>query len=112
MRFLESWDYWLGGSRVGLPSVGTGTQSTRSTVEIPDSLFREAKARAARQGTSLKDFLTEAVCAQLRKKSTLPSPYKPWMHAFGSLSDLHRETKPLERVIQREFERIDEEERR
>jgi hypothetical protein len=34
------------------------------------------------------------------------------MHAFGSLSDLHRETKRLERVIQREFERIDEEERR
>jgi hypothetical protein len=31
---------------------------------------------------------------------------------LGRLSDLHRETKRLERVIQREFERIDEEERR
>jgi predicted HicB family RNase H-like nuclease len=30
----------------------------KTTVEIPDSLFRQAKAMAAQQGTSLKDFLT------------------------------------------------------
>jgi hypothetical protein len=82
----------------------------KTTVEIPDSLFRQAKATAAQQGTSLKDFLTEAVREQLRRKAALPSPNKPWMRAFGGLRDLHRESKRLERVIQREFERIDEEE--
>ena len=82
----------------------------KTTVEIPDSLFRQAKATAAQQGTSLKDFLTEAVREQLRRKASPPSPNKPWMRAFGGLRDLHRESKRLERVIQREFERIDEEE--
>ena len=82
----------------------------KTTVEIPDSLFRQAKATAAQQGTSLKDFLTEAVREQLRRKAALASPNKPWMRAFGGLRDLHRESKRLERVIQLEFERIDEEE--
>jgi hypothetical protein len=81
----------------------------RTTVEIPDFLFRQAKATAARQGTSLKDFLTEAVRAQLRKKSGVASQNKSWMRAFGSLHDLYRETKRLERVIQQEFERVGEE---
>lgn len=82
----------------------------KTTVEIPDSLFRQAKATAAQQGASLKDFLTEAVRAQLRKKAATPNPNKPWMRAFGGLRDLHRETKRLERVIHQEFERIDQEE--
>jgi hypothetical protein len=32
------------------------------------------------------------------------------MRAFGGLRDLHPESKRLERVVQQEFERIDEEE--
>jgi hypothetical protein len=80
----------------------------KTTVEIPDDLFRQAKATAAQQGTSLKDFLTEAVREQLRKRTSAPNLNKPWMRAFGGVRDLHRETKRLERVIQREFERIDE----
>ena len=84
----------------------------KTTVEIPDSLFRQAKAAAAQQGTSLKDFLTEAVREQLRRKAALASLNKPWMRAFGGLRDLHRESKRLERVIQQEFERIDEEGKR
>ncbi len=32
------------------------------------------------------------------------------MKGFGGLRDLHRETKRIERVIEKEFERIDEEE--
>jgi hypothetical protein len=44
----------------------------------------------------------------LRNRAALPNADKPWMRAFGGLRDLHRETKRLERVIQQEFERIDE----
>ncbi len=84
----------------------------KATTEIPDSLFHQVKATAAEQGSSLKDFLTEAVRDRLRKKAALPNLDKPWMRAFGGLRDLHRETKRLDRVIQREFERIDEEDRR
>jgi hypothetical protein len=33
----------------------------KTTVELPDSLFRRAKAAAAEEGRSLKDFFTDAV---------------------------------------------------
>jgi len=83
----------------------------KTTVEIPDSLFRQAKTAAAQQGTSLKGLFTEALRAQLRKKAGRSSPSKPWMRAFGGLGKLHRETKRLERIVQQEFERIDEDDR-
>lgn len=83
----------------------------KTTVEIPDSLFRQVKATAAQQGLSLKDFFTEAVREQLRRRSGgATTPEKPWMRAFGGLRDLHRETKRVDRIIEREFERIDDEE--
>ena len=53
----------------------------RTTVDIPDQLFRRAKAAAALEGKSLKTFLMEAVAHELersadrkivRKKVSLP----------------------------------------
>ena len=82
----------------------------KTTVEIPDSLFRQAKATAAQQGTSLKEFLTEAVRRQLRKTPAVPNTDVPWRRAFGGLRDLHRETKRVERIIEQQFERVDEDE--
>jgi hypothetical protein len=81
----------------------------KTTVEIPDSLFRKAKAAAAEEGKSLKDFFTEAVQEQLRRKSSQPAS-KPWESAFGGLKDLHRENLRIQKLISAEFEVIDEEE--
>ena len=80
----------------------------KTTVEIPDPLFRQAKAVAAQQGLSLKDFFTQALSQRLRRQAGAPEA-KPWMKAFGGLRDLHRETRRLERLVAEEFERIDEE---
>jgi hypothetical protein len=33
----------------------------RTTIELPTSLFRDAKAATAARGTTLKEFITEAV---------------------------------------------------
>ena len=82
----------------------------KTTVEIPDLLFRRAKAAAAEQGVSLKDFFADAVRRQLQSKSRNQPADKPWMQAFGGLRNLHRETKRVERIIADEFERIDDEE--
>jgi hypothetical protein len=82
----------------------------KTTVEIPDSLFRQAKAAAAQQGVSLKQFLTEAVRGQLHRASGAEAPEQPWRRAFGGLRDLRRETRRVERIIAKEFERLDEEE--
>ena len=38
----------------------------RTTIEIPDSLFKEAKANAARRGMSLRALITDALEHELR----------------------------------------------
>jgi hypothetical protein len=82
----------------------------KTTVEIPDGLFRQAKAAAAQQGIPLKDLFTGALREQLRRGATGGTPEKPWMRAFGGLRQFHRQNKRLERIIATEFERIDQEE--
>jgi hypothetical protein len=39
----------------------------RTTVELPDPLFRELKATAARRGTSLKSIIRTAIEEEMRK---------------------------------------------
>ncbi|MSU35075.1 MAG: hypothetical protein EXS36_08160 [Pedosphaera sp.] len=50
----------------------------KTTVEIPDQLFREAKTAAASRGLSLKTFLTEALKEKLsgprRRRGDWPVP--------------------------------------
>ena len=82
----------------------------KTTVELPDPLFRKAKAAAAEEGKSLKDFFTEAVSDRLRRNAPPSGNVEPWRVAFGELRHLHRENKRIERVIEEEFEKIDEEE--
>ncbi|MEK7247540.1 MAG: hypothetical protein AAB092_03615 [Chloroflexota bacterium] len=43
----------------------------KTTVELPDDLFREAKATAARRGTALKEYLREAVAEKLAREGRL-----------------------------------------
>jgi hypothetical protein len=53
----------------------------RTTIELPDPLFREVKATAARQGKRLKNYISEALQDKLAK---LPiSAEKPWMRFAG-----------------------------
>jgi hypothetical protein len=41
----------------------------RTTLELPDELFREAKVSAARRGVSLKALFTSALVQELRLRS-------------------------------------------
>ncbi|MDA0767375.1 MAG: hypothetical protein O3A87_09255 [Verrucomicrobia bacterium] len=42
----------------------------RTTIDLPDALYREAKATAASRGLKLKDFFTAALRAALHPTST------------------------------------------
>jgi len=42
----------------------------KTTIEIPDELFREAKARAAMDGIKLKDLITDALRSKLHAGPT------------------------------------------
>ena len=79
----------------------------KTIVELPEPLFRLAKATAAQRGVSLKDFFAEALREQLKRSSGAGTSDKPWMRAYGGLRDLHKETKRINRIIEREFETID-----
>lgn len=84
--------------------------SVKTTVEIPDVLFRRAKAAAAERGVALKEFFTEAVREKLNRQQAGGVAEQPWKKAFGGLRELQRENKKLGRIIAEEFGRIDEEE--
>ena len=77
----------------------------KTTLEIPDFLFRRAKSVAAERGIPLRQLVTEAV--QEKLKTT--SQERPWMKHFGKLRHLHKERKQIERRVEEAFERIDRE---
>jgi hypothetical protein len=84
----------------------------KTTIEIPDPLFRRAKARAAERGQALREYVTEALQEKLSGRSPRPGgDVKPWMNGFGELRRLRRETARIQRVIDREFEVIEPEDR-
>ena len=75
------------------------------TLEIPDSLFRRAKAKAAERGVPLRQFVTEAISEKLRNESRTAE--KPWMASVGGLRHLRKETARINKIIEEEFEKIE-----
>ncbi len=84
----------------------------KTTIELPDSTFRRAKAHAAGCGITLKRFFTNAVEQQLAKAArrasddTLENDAPPWMAGFGELADLGDEHRLVLDAIEAEFERL------
>jgi hypothetical protein len=81
----------------------------KTTLEIPDPIFRRAKSVAAERGIPFRQFVTEAV--QDKLKSPPRSATKPWMKTFGKLRHLHKETARISRIIDEEFDQIEAEDR-
>jgi hypothetical protein len=86
----------------------------KTTIELPETLFRRAKSMAAHEGVTLKQLLTEALESRLdaganlrNGKATRPK----WMRAYGALRHLRHERKAIERAIESEFEKIEPEDR-
>ncbi len=77
----------------------------KTTLEIPDPIFRRAKSKAAEQGIPLRQFVTEAVEDKL--KVTGGRGEKPWVKLLGKLKHLRKETERINRLIEEDSERID-----
>ena len=85
----------------------------KTTLELPDPVFRKAKATAAERGQSLKDFITEALRDKFAAEARRPAAAEPpWMQGFGKLKHLHKETVRIQSVIDEEFGVIEPEDRR
>jgi hypothetical protein len=84
----------------------------KTTLEIPDALFRRAKSRAAERGQSLKDFVSEALQARLAPNEGASRSGEPaWMQGFGKLRRLRRETERVQNRIREAFEVVEPEDR-
>jgi hypothetical protein len=79
----------------------------KTTLEIPDPLFRKAKATAAQRGQSLKDLVTEALQEKLSPRAArVGAVAPPWMEGFGKLRHL-RQAHVIDAAVEEAFEVID-----
>jgi hypothetical protein len=81
----------------------------KTTLELPDTLLRRAKALAASRGESLKAFVTEALVAHIATKSGgIRHPDEPaWMKYYGGLAHIAGEVKRMQREIDTVFGSVD-----
>lgn len=79
----------------------------KTTLEIPDSLLRKVKSKAAERGQTLKQFVTEAMQEKLSASTRKILPGEPeWMRGFGKLRRLRKETRRIQATINGRFEDI------
>lgn len=84
----------------------------KTTLEMPDALFRKVKATAAGRGQTLKEFVAEALQARLAAGTTArPTAEPSWMHGFGKLRRLRKETRRIQARIDEQFEVVEAEDR-
>lgn len=77
----------------------------KTTLEIPDPIFRRAKSVAAQRGIALRAFVTEAVEQKLN--AAPQKTEKPWVRLAGELKHLHKETLRINGIMNGEFESIE-----
>jgi Arc/MetJ family transcription regulator len=77
----------------------------KTTIEIPDALFRQAKAAAALRAESLKDFVTAALRAHLETQPAAAPTQHGWRTVFGLARP--EEVGEIESFVGEELERID-----
>jgi hypothetical protein len=84
----------------------------KTTIEIPDPLFRKAKSKAAERGQTLKELVAEALREKLAPHpGTVPSGEPEWMQGFGRLRRLRKETSRVQARVDETFEVIEPEDR-
>jgi len=76
----------------------------KTTLEIPDALFRRAKSMAASRGIPLRELVTEAVKDKLASSKATE---RPWLKHMGKLKHLHKETEHINGRIEEDAEKID-----
>lgn len=77
----------------------------KTTLEIPDAVFRRAKSVAAERGIPLREFVTEAV----KEKLSGSKNARPWLKHMGRLKHLRKETARITALIEEDSEKIDSE---
>lgn len=76
----------------------------KTTLDLPDDLFRLSKATAALRGETLKEFFTAALREHLGQKAVAESKARGWRAVFGKAPP--GATAEVDAIINAEFEQI------
>jgi len=77
----------------------------KTTLEIPDSIVRRAKSKAAKQGMSLRQFVTEALRDKLKQASI--AGQRPWIKQIGKLRGVRNVSRQVDALIAEVFDQAD-----
>ncbi len=75
--------------------------SVKTTIEIPDDVFRQSKAAAALRGESLKDFVTASLRARLEMEGIAESAPSGWRSVYGQANP--EEVAEVDEIVAQEF---------
>jgi len=78
----------------------------KTTLEIPNSLFRRAKATAARRGQTMQAFVTSAVESKLNSDAKAEEE-KPWIAFAGVFEDDKKKSQSILTAIKEVCEQVD-----
>lgn len=75
----------------------------RTTVEIPDEVFKKAKLQAVHEGVALKDVITRALERELAPAGTAGALRKARARRLFTVLDKARNTRPVGRLNRKEI---------
>jgi hypothetical protein len=78
----------------------------KTTLEIPDPLFRQLKIAAAKQGKTIRAVVNEALTEKLSRSHHGVEDIPAWRVAFGGLHRLRDETAKINQEVAAEFSRV------
>ncbi len=78
--------------------------SMKTTIELPDALYREIKARAALNGQTVKSYITESLRRSLGHEERRPEE-RGWRAAFGKVP--RAAVREVQASIDTDLSRID-----
>ena len=77
----------------------------KTTIEIPDELFKKAKATAAIHGESLKELICDALEIRLASMPKVHGDRSGWRNVFGLAEP--KSIQRIDRLINADLERVD-----
>lgn len=77
----------------------------KTTLDIPDDVFRRTKATAALRGESLKEFVTKALRARLDMDSAKVPAVTGWRTVFGRARAA--EVAEIDEILASDLARVD-----
>jgi hypothetical protein len=90
------------GARFACTHISGYGHGVKTTLEIPETVIRRAKARAAATGQTLTRLVTEALTEKLAKPTA--RAHRPWMRLAGAFKNDCAESHRILHRIDAEFE--------